>query len=96
MTATMYMTDWRSAAACVSADPDLFFPIAGSGPAEEQIRQARAICASCQVRQQCLEFALATEQQHGIWGGIRPEERVRMRRRQREAFPARGAAEMPR
>ena len=58
MTATGSATNWRSAAACRSADPDLFFPIAATGPAERQIARAKTICARCPVRQECLEFAL--------------------------------------
>jgi WhiB family redox-sensing transcriptional regulator len=96
MTATTDTTDWRSAGACLRADPDLFFPVSGSGPAEEQITKATAICARCPVREPCLEFALATGQQHGIWGGTRPEERLRLRRRQRQASPAPGSAGPPR
>jgi Transcription factor WhiB len=51
---------WRLAAACRSADPELFFPLSGSGQALEQIAEAKAICAGCPVRRQCLEFALGT------------------------------------
>ncbi len=53
---------WRSVAACRSADPDLFFPISDSGPALEQAVEAKAICATCRVRRECLAFALRTEQ----------------------------------
>jgi WhiB family transcriptional regulator, redox-sensing transcriptional regulator len=68
--------DWRSAAACRSADPDLFFPISASGPALEQVAEAKAVCACCPARRQCLAFALRTRQAHGIWGGTSEEERV--------------------
>jgi WhiB family redox-sensing transcriptional regulator len=71
---------WRSAAACRSADPDLFFPISDSGPAREEAAKARAICATCQVRRECLAFALRTEQVHGIWGGTTEHERAAARR----------------
>lgn len=81
MTATEYATDWRSLAACLSADPDLFFPISSSGPAEHQIARAKTICAGCQVRQACLDFALETHQVHGVWGGTSAEERQLLRRR---------------
>jgi WhiB family redox-sensing transcriptional regulator len=62
--------DWRLAAACRSADPELFFPISSSGPALAQIAAAKAICAGCRVRRECLAFALRTCQRHGIWGGM--------------------------
>jgi WhiB family transcriptional regulator, redox-sensing transcriptional regulator len=42
--------NWRSAAACRVADPDLFFPVSSSGPALEQVAEAKEVCALCQVR----------------------------------------------
>ena len=71
---------WRQAAACRSADPDLFFPISDSGPAREQTAQAKAICATCRVRRECLAFALRTGQVHGVWGGTTEHERAGMLR----------------
>ena len=68
--------EWRSAAACRSADPELFFPISASGPAREQAAEAKAICAICRVRRECLTFALRTGQLHGIWGGTTEDERA--------------------
>ena len=70
---------WRSAAACRSADPDLFFPISDSGPAREQAAKAKAICATCRVRRECLAFALQTGQIHGIWGGTTEHQRAATR-----------------
>ncbi len=67
--------DWRSAAACRSADPELFFPVSDSGPSLVQATEAKAICAGCPVRRQCLAFALRTRQVHGIWGGLTERER---------------------
>ena len=58
---------WRSAAACRSADPEVFFPISNSGKSLEQIAIAKAICAGCPVGRECLAFALRTHQIHGIW-----------------------------
>lgn len=71
--------NWRSAAACRSAEPDLFFPISASGKALEQVAEAKAICARCPVRSQCLAFSLRTRQPHGIWGGMTEEERAFIR-----------------
>ncbi len=62
-------------AACQSADPDLFFPVSAAGAGLAEIADAKAICARCGIRQQCLEYALATRQSHGIWGGATEEER---------------------
>jgi len=88
MTATGSVPNWRSAGACVSVDPDLFFPITTTGPAEKQIAQAKMICAGCQVRRECLEFAMTHDQVYGIWGGTTPEDRQRARRRKRRAAAA--------
>jgi WhiB family transcriptional regulator, redox-sensing transcriptional regulator len=88
MTATDSAVNWRSLAACLSADPDLFFPISSTGPAERQIARAKVICAGCPVRKQCLEFALTHEQTYGIWGGTTPQDRQRDRRRRRRRAAA--------
>lgn len=63
------------AGTCRDADPDLFFPIGSSGRALRQIAEAKAICARCLVKADCLSFALATGQDAGIWGGTTEEER---------------------
>lgn len=74
------LEDWREQAACRDTDPDLFFPIGSTGPAVEQIHHAKAVCASCVARDNCLEFALATNQESGIWGGTTEEERRKLRK----------------
>lgn len=84
--------DWRSAGACLSADPDLFYPISDRGLGQRQVAQAKVICASCSVRRPCLEFALAHDQSHGIWGGTTPEERRRYLQRERRGVARRGFA----
>ena len=67
--------EWWQAAACRTADPDIFFPVSTHGPGREDIARAKAVCARCPVRRQCLQFALATHQVHGVWGGTTEEER---------------------
>jgi WhiB family transcriptional regulator, redox-sensing transcriptional regulator len=67
--------NWRAAAACRSADPDLFFPVSDVGKGVDQAAEAKAICAGCRVRLQCLAFAERTRQGHGIWGGLTERER---------------------
>jgi WhiB family redox-sensing transcriptional regulator len=64
----------------VDSDPDIFFPVGSSGPAVEQIDTARRICNACPVASECLEFALATNQEAGIWGGLTEEDRRRLRK----------------
>jgi WhiB family redox-sensing transcriptional regulator len=78
------LPDWRAEGACVTADPDLFFPFATGAVAARQANQARRICMSCPVRVQCLQFAMDVGEAHGVWGGTTPEERQRERRRERE------------
>lgn len=70
---------WASQGACLDSDPDLFFPIAPSGPALQQAAKAKAICARCLVRTDCLSYALETGQDAGVWGGTTEEERRQIR-----------------
>ena len=74
------LEDWRSNAACRDTDPDLFFPIGTTGPAIEQIESAKAVCRQCEAQAACLEFALATNQESGVWGGTSEEERRKLRK----------------
>lgn len=76
--------DWRTSAACRTADPELFFPVSEVGPAREDIARAKEVCHSCRVRRQCLQFALTTHQIYGVWGGTTEEERRLRVREQRE------------
>ncbi len=71
---------WRESGACRTADTTLFFPANddGAGP-------AKAICASCPVREECLLFALANREEQGVWGGLTETERRRVRRRRSAA-----------
>jgi WhiB family transcriptional regulator, redox-sensing transcriptional regulator len=72
--------DWRELSACRDTDPDLFFPVGTTGPAIEQIETAKAVCRTCDVQQACLQYALSTNQDSGIWGGTSEEERRLLRR----------------
>jgi len=73
---------WRSTALCRDTDPELFFPVGTTGQALVQIEAAKAVCNQCHARVECLEFALATNQDSGIWGGTSEEERRKIRRQQ--------------
>lgn len=70
---------WRDDAACRNTDPDLFFPVGSAGEAAEEARAAIAMCRRCPVRENCLEFAMVTNQRDGIWGAASEEDRRRMR-----------------
>jgi WhiB family transcriptional regulator, redox-sensing transcriptional regulator len=75
------MDDWRLHAACRDEDPDLFFPIGSTGPALVQTKEAKAVCGTCPVREQCLDWALDKGQDSGVWGGLDDSERRVLRRR---------------
>ena len=68
-------TPWADFGRCVGVDPDVFFPRRGQDPAP-----AKSLCRQCPVRSDCLEWALETNQKHGIWGGMTEGQRRRLRR----------------
>lgn len=61
---------WVDEALCAQTDPELFHPDKGGSN-----RQAKAVCAACPVQAECLDWALTTGQQYGIWGGLSERER---------------------
>lgn len=69
---------WMPRGACQGEDPELFFPIAATGPGLAQVIGAKAVCFRCAVRAACLSYAVATGQA-GIWGGTTQEERLAVR-----------------
>jgi WhiB family redox-sensing transcriptional regulator len=73
--------DWRHLAACREEDPELFFPIGTTGPAVLQIEEAKAVCRSCSVIDDCLSWALESGQDSGVWGGMSEDERFALKRR---------------
>ncbi|HEY9376096.1 MAG TPA: WhiB family transcriptional regulator [Jiangellaceae bacterium] len=77
--------DWRHVAACRDEDPELFFPIGNTGPALLQIEEAKSVCRRCPVREECLQFALETGQDAGVWGGLSEDERRALKRRNARA-----------
>lgn len=68
--------DWQDRALCAETDPEAFFPEKGGST-----REAKRICTGCEVRAQCLEYALAHDERFGIWGGLSERERRRLKRR---------------
>jgi WhiB family redox-sensing transcriptional regulator len=66
---------WQDYANCRGADADLFFPERGAST-----RKAKGICMACEVREQCLDFAISQGEKFGIWGGLSERERRRVRR----------------
>ena len=71
---------WRNEAVCKDTDPELFFPVGTTGQALLQIDRAKEVCCECPVKVRCLDFAIETNQDSGIWGGTSEEERRNIRR----------------
>ncbi|MDZ4046093.1 MAG: WhiB family transcriptional regulator [Rhodoglobus sp.] len=67
---------WQSDSLCAQTDPEAFFPEKGGST-----RDAKKICSSCEVRTQCLEYALENDERFGIWGGLSERERRKLRKR---------------
>ncbi len=84
---------WRDQAACQDIDTNLFFPVGLTGTAIDQTNRAKAVCRSCSAQPACLEFALRTNQDHGVWGAHTEEERRALRRARRAAARRALAAE---
>ena len=81
---------WQERAACIGTNAQLFFGPDGEPWEHREVREAKAkaICALCPVREQCLSEALRNSIKHGIWGGLNNEERTRERRRRIRALYA--------
>ncbi|PYF99386.1 transcription factor WhiB [Georgenia satyanarayanai] len=67
---------WQERALCAQTDPEAFFPEKGGST-----REAKRVCTSCDVRAECLEYALANDERFGIWGGLSERERRKLKRR---------------
>jgi len=72
---------WRNGSACLDEDPELFFPIGSSHLASLQIEEAKKVCGRCEVVQTCLKWALESDQDTGVWGGLSEDERRTLKRR---------------
>ncbi|GJF11908.1 transcriptional regulator WhiB2 [Mycolicibacterium cyprinidarum] len=66
---------WQERALCAQTDPEAFFPEKGGST-----REAKRICLGCEVRDECLDYALAHDERFGIWGGLSERERRRIKR----------------
>lgn len=73
---------WRDRAACLGMDPEDWFPVSEleSGSVLAHVEQVKGICRSCPVIESCLSWALDTQQQFGIWGGMTAKERTSLKR----------------
>ncbi|WP_322645536.1 WhiB family transcriptional regulator [Oerskovia flava] len=67
---------WQERALCAQTDPEAFFPEKGGST-----REAKKVCTGCEVRSECLEYALENDERFGIWGGLSERERRKLKRR---------------
>jgi WhiB family redox-sensing transcriptional regulator len=67
---------WQERALCAQTDPEAFFPEKGGST-----REAKKVCQQCDVRAECLDYALAHDERFGIWGGLSERERRKLKRR---------------
>lgn len=67
---------WQDRALCAQTDPEAFFPEKGGST-----REAKKVCSGCEVRAECLDYALANDERFGIWGGLSERERRKLKRR---------------
>ena len=68
--------EWQERALCAQTDPEAFFPEKGGST-----REAKRICLGCEVKDECLEYALAHDERFGIWGGLSERERRKLKKR---------------
>ncbi|MFT3833907.1 MAG: WhiB family transcriptional regulator [Micropruina sp.] len=66
---------WQERALCAQTDPEAFFPEKGGST-----REAKRVCLSCEVRSECLEYALSKDERFGIWGGLSERERRKLKK----------------
>jgi len=71
----VHVNNWSDRAACLTAEPETFFPIGNNGVALDDVAIAKAICAGCPVLAECRTYALESRQPFGVWGGMDEDER---------------------
>lgn len=67
--------EWSNRAACLTAEPEQFFPVGTGGASLRETDAAKAVCGRCPVIGECRDYALSTRQPFGVWGGLDEEER---------------------
>ncbi|WP_344102298.1 WhiB family transcriptional regulator [Myceligenerans crystallogenes] len=70
------LMSWQERALCAQTDPEAFFPEKGGST-----REAKKVCQGCEVKAECLDYALANDERFGIWGGLSERERRKLKRR---------------
>jgi WhiB family redox-sensing transcriptional regulator len=87
--------DWRMLAASLDEDSELFFPTGTTPSAKMQAALAKEVCTQCIVRDECLDWAMDTRQDHGVWGGLDEFERRSLLRRAQHRKPADWVGRVP-
>lgn len=76
-------TGWQERGLCSQTDPEAFFPDKGGST-----REAKKVCLQCEVRDECLQYAIDNDERFGVWGGLTERERRALRRPSARALPA--------
>jgi WhiB family redox-sensing transcriptional regulator len=76
-----FLLNWRNRAACLDENPEFFFPIGNAHCVLLKIEKAKASCRRCEVAEGCLKWAVESDQDTGVWGGLSPDERHGLQRR---------------
>lgn len=72
--------DWHELALCQETDPEAFYPDKGGSA-----RAAKGVCSRCEVRAECLQYALDNNEEHGVWGGLNEKERRQLKKQRAAA-----------
>lgn len=68
--------EWQKLALCATTDPEAFFPEKGAGS-----KEAKKVCSSCEVKDECLDYAFKNDERYGVWGGLSAYEREKLKKR---------------
>ena len=71
--------EWKLRGRCAEVDPEVFFPESG----HKSLDDAKRVCGRCEVQRECLEWALATDERYGVWGGVSEGDRYKMKKKRR-------------
>jgi WhiB family redox-sensing transcriptional regulator len=67
--------NWQERGLCAQTDPEAFYPEMGGSP-----KNAKKVCLGCDVRGECLQYALANDERFGVWGGLSERERHKLKK----------------
>jgi WhiB family redox-sensing transcriptional regulator len=79
-----FNNEWMAQAACLTVNPEIFYPVPRDEANSREMFEAIAVCVSCPVRAECLDFAYKNNERFGIWGGLTPNARTRLKNQHRK------------